>query len=183
MSGGLFNPVGGSGLYGLLQTKRRIFVSYHHGGDRAYYDAFSRTFCDQYDVIEDNSLDRTIDSDDVDYVRRRLSENCITGSSCTIVLVGCNTWGRKFVDWEIDVTLEKEHGLIGVMLPTGLNKLPARLWDNVHTNYAPTYSWAQIRASAAALMHAIEFANSRPKYLIDNRRERRYRNASFWEVA
>jgi hypothetical protein len=84
MSGGLFNPVGGSGLYGLLQTKRRIFVSYHHGGDRAYYDAFSRTFCDQYDVIEDNSLDRAIDSADVDYVRRRLSENCITGSSCTI---------------------------------------------------------------------------------------------------
>src|SRR6266446_4571048 len=76
-------PLGG-GLFGLAQTKRKIFVSYHHGGDRAYYDALSSTFHDHYDVIYDNSPERRIDSETVDYVRRRLSEEYITGSSCTL---------------------------------------------------------------------------------------------------
>jgi len=26
------------------QAKRKVFVSYHHGGDQAYYDAFSKAF-------------------------------------------------------------------------------------------------------------------------------------------
>jgi hypothetical protein len=66
-------------------VKHRIFVSYHHAGDQPYYDAFSKAFHDTYDVIYDNSLNRQVDSDDVDYVRRRIADNYITGSSCTIV--------------------------------------------------------------------------------------------------
>jgi hypothetical protein len=56
--------------YGILSSgfqspvKHKIFVSYHHGGDQAYYDAFSKAFHDTYDVIFDNSLERKIDSDD-----------------------------------------------------------------------------------------------------------------------
>lgn len=100
------------------RIKRKVFVSYHHSGDQAYYDAFSKAFCDTYDVITDNSLEREVDSENVDYVMRRIRENYISGSSCTIVLVGKDTWGRKYVDWEIKATLEKEHGLIGVRLPT-----------------------------------------------------------------
>jgi hypothetical protein len=63
--------------------KHRIFVSYHHGGDQPYYDVFSRTFHDTYEVIYDTSLEPRIDSDDVEYVRRRIRENYITGSSCS----------------------------------------------------------------------------------------------------
>src|SRR5258708_22776955 len=102
-----------------LQTvKHKVFVSYHHGGDQAYYDAFSKAFHDTYDVIYDNSLERQVDSDDVDYVSRRIPENYITGSSCTIVLVGKDTAGRKYVDWEDDATPDKENGLIGGFLPS-----------------------------------------------------------------
>ena len=82
-----------SGILGLAQSnqravKRKVFVSYHHRGDQAYYDAFSQAFHDTYEVITDNSLEREVDSDNVDYVMRRIRENHITGSSCTIVLVG-----------------------------------------------------------------------------------------------
>jgi Thoeris protein ThsB, TIR-like domain len=157
--------------------KRKIFVSYHHGGDRYFYESFSRTFCYQYDVLDDNSPERAISSDDVDYVRWRLSNAHITGSSCTIVLVGCQTWGRKYVDWEIDATLEKEHGLIAVMLPTGVGTVPDRLGDNIQTGYAPSYWWAQVMANAAFLKHAIEHAINKPAWRINNTRERRYRNA------
>jgi hypothetical protein len=191
--GGLldFGPKGGGllggGPFELAQIKRKIFVSYHHGGDRAYYEAFSRTFCDRYDVIDDNSPDRIIDSEDVDYVRRRLSDSFITGSSCTVLLVGRDTWGRKYVDWEIDATLDKRHGLIGVQLPSalllqdGTVGAPLRLLDNVNTGYALWLSWAQITSSAAELKRYIEIANAKPQYLIDNSRARRYRNAGIFE--
>jgi hypothetical protein len=132
----------GSGLRIPPQVKRKVFVSYHHLGDQACYDLFSRTFHDNYDVITDNSLERRIDSADADYIRRRISENNITGTSCTIVLVGAKTWGRKHVDWEIKATLDMQHGLIGVRLPTavmnpqGAVLVPDRLHDNIQSQYA-----------------------------------------------
>ncbi len=167
-----------------LQTvKHKVFVSYHHGGDQAYYDAFSKAFHDTYDVIYDNSLERQVDSDDVDYVRRRIAENYITGSSCTIVLVGKETWGRKYVDWEIDATLDKQHGLIGVCLPTAprnaQNKIivPDRLNDNIQSGFALWRSWQDFTASSAQLQQDVALAKSRSAKLIVNTRARRLRNA------
>ncbi|MFL9996305.1 TIR domain-containing protein [Paraburkholderia sediminicola] len=180
MSYGIF----GEGLRVQPPVKHKVFVSYHHGGDQAYYDAFSRAFHDTYDVIYDNSLEREVDSDDVDYVMRRIRENYITGSSCTIVLVGAKTWGRKYVDWEIKATLDKEHGLIGVHLPTAArnpndNKIvvPGRLHDNIQSGFALWLSWNDITASAAQLQRFVADAKSRSAKLIDNTRDRQLRNA------
>jgi hypothetical protein len=74
-----------NGLLSGLGIKRKVFVSYHHGGDRAYYDAFINAFSNTYDVIQDNSVERAVDRTNADYVIRRIRENYITGSSCTIV--------------------------------------------------------------------------------------------------
>jgi len=164
-------------------VKHKVFISYHHRGDQAYYDAFSQAFHATYDVIYDNSLEREVDSDDVQYVMRRIRENYIVGSSCTIVLVGRDTWGRKYVDWEIKATLEKEHGLIGVRLPTAPvsadNKVtvPARLHDNIQSGFALWLSWAQITAGPAQLQQHIAEAKARRPNLITNNRDRRLRNA------
>lgn len=105
-------------LLGQTSTKRSVFVSYHHGGDLAYYDAFSQLFADTYEIVRDNSVERRIDSNNSEYVIRRIREGFITGSTCTVVLCGAETPRRKFVDWEINATLDKEHGLIGINLPT-----------------------------------------------------------------
>ena len=60
----------GSGLLGITPPVRhKIFVSSHHASDQAYYDAFSRAFQDTHEVIYDNSLERQIDSENVDYIR------------------------------------------------------------------------------------------------------------------
>jgi hypothetical protein len=177
--------------YGLLgggipipqRVKHKVFVSYHHGGDQVYYDAFSTTFHDNYDVIYDNSLERRVDSDNVDYVMQRIRADYITGSSCTIVLVGKDTWGRKYVDWEIKATLEREHGLIGVQLPTAPrsteNKIivPDRLHDNIQSGFALWLSWQQVMASAVQLQHYIDEAKTRSTKVIVNTRDRRLRNA------
>lgn len=172
----------GAGFGGRALVKRRVFVSYHHGGDQAYYNAFSETFHDSYEVITDNSLERKVDSEDVEYVMRRIRENHITGSSCSIVLVGKHTHERKYADWEIKATLDKEHGLIGVRLPTApltpqnTVLVPARLHDNIQSGYALWVSWAEITASPQACRYYIEAANSKDKGLINNARARRIRN-------
>jgi MTH538 TIR-like domain (DUF1863) len=174
----------GGGFGGQPPVKHKIFVSYHHGGDQAYYDAFSKAFHDTYDVIFDNSLERAIGSDNVDYVMRQIRENYIHGSSCTIVLVGKDTWGRKFVDWEIKATLDKEHGLIGVHLPSAPrdptnNKItvPDRLHSNIQSGFALWLSWQDIVASAAQLERYVADAKSRNTKLIVNPRDVRLRNA------
>ncbi len=173
------------GMYGLgiqpkLPVKRKIFVSYHHDNDQAYYDEFARFFSEQYDVIQDNSVDRRIDSEDADYVMRRIRENYISGSSCTIVLCGPQTRWRKYVDWEIKATLDKQHGLIGVKLanniPDQLGRChkPDRLQDNIDSGYAIWTSWKSLTIDH--LKTCIENANSKNKNLITNDRIMRSRN-------
>ena len=165
------------GIFAGLQIKRSIFVSYHHHGDRAYSDEFTRLFADTYDVVQDNSPEREIDSDDSEYVLRRLREEHITGSSCTVVLCGAGTPQRKFVDWEIKATLDKEHGLIAVQLPTNQQFLvPNRLFDNTQSGYAVWISWAKLTANPEGLPTLVEQANSKSKTLIRNGREMRTRN-------
>lgn len=156
-------------------------MSYHHGGDRAYYDQFSLLMSQIYEVIEDNSVDRLLQSDDVEYVLRAIRENYITGSSCTLVLCGAETPYRKFVDWEIKATLDKRHGLIGVNLPTnpvnalGQCRVPERLNDNIVSGYALWTTWSDV-ADPARLKILIESANQREKGLIRNGRLMRVRN-------
>lgn len=171
-----------NGLLSGLGVKRKIFISYHHGGDRAYYDAFINAFSNTYDVIYDNSVDRSVDSSNTDYVIRRIRENYITGSSCTIVLCGSQTPYRKFVDWEIKATLDKQHGLIGVNLPSNPLSpnnyyiVPDRLNDNIQSGYAVWTDWATFTQSLQSVQQYIEVANSKPSYMIDNSRALRQRN-------
>lgn len=174
------------GLRNLIEqpVRHRVFVSYQHSRDQVYYDTFSRTFHDTHEAVFDNSLERRIDSDDVDYVIRRIREDHIHGTSCTIVLVGAETWGRKYVDWEVKATLDKQHGLIGVQLPTlplhpvtNCVDVPIRLSENIASGYALWVHWDQLTASSLALNAYIAEAKSRPASLIQNTRDRRLRNA------
>src|SRR2546422_11089305 len=134
--------------------KRKIFNSYHHGGDQQYYDAFTRAFADTYEIIFDNSLERRIDSDNINYVIQRIRDNYVTGSSCTIVLCGAETPWRKYVDWEIKATLDMKHGLVGVNLPSnrqnanGRYTVPDRLHDTIQSGYAVWTDWATFTQSA-----------------------------------
>lgn len=173
----------GNGLLsGLGVVKRKVFVSYHHGNDRPYYDAFINSFSNTYDVLHDNSVERAVNSDNADYVIRKIRENYITGSSCTIVLCGPQTPWRKFVDWEIKATLDKQHALIGVNLPknplsTG-NKyiVPDRLHDNIQSRFAVWVDWTTFTQSHEAVRQYIELAKSSSTQLIDNSRPLRQRN-------
>ncbi len=169
-------------LADLRPAKRKIFVSYHHHGDQAYYNIFSRKFADAFDVGHDNSLGRVVDSEDVDYESLGVCVSNISGSSCTIVLCGLETSCRKYVDWEIKCTLEEEHGIIGISLPSnsitiaGKFNVPARLNDNIQSGYAIWTNWAYATRSIENIKGLIELAISRPANLIVNSREMMSRN-------
>lgn len=167
-----------------ISPKRKVFVSYHHGGDQGYYEVFSKTFHDTYEVLYDNSLDRRIDSDNVDYVLQRIRDNFVSGSSCTIVLCGAETPWRKYIDWEIKATLDKKHALIGVCLPSnipaanGKVTVPDRLHDNIQSGFAVWTNWAEFTASIAAAKSIIERAIAKPGSSIINNRAMMSRNGT-----
>lgn len=165
---------------GYRPAKRKVFISYHHGGDQPYYDAFAKTFSDGYEIFSDNSPERAYNSDSSDYVRWAIAQNDITGSSCTIVLCGANTHQRKYVDWEIKYTLDRKHGLIGLWLPTlplladnGTQK-PDRLQDNIGSGYAAWLKWGTITPDL--LKTTIEASVAANNALIKNGRPMRQRN-------
>ncbi|MBV6342111.1 TIR domain-containing protein [Candidatus Magnetobacterium casense] len=169
------------GMMTAMKTKRpHIFVSYHHDNDQPYYDEFSRYFHEQYETVRDNSLDRRINSDYAEYVNRMIREDYITGTSCTIVLIGSNSHERKYIDWEIKSTLDKEHGLVGIILPTHVKNpsgeiiVPERFYDNHKRGYAVLEYWNKL--TAPLLTQLIATATGKPKSLIDNLRPMRQRN-------
>ena len=160
----------------------RIFVSYHHGGDQAFYNELWQKMQSKYVLVQDNSLDRRIDSDNVEYVMRVIRESYLTGTSCTIVLCGHYTPVRKYVDWEIMATLQKEHALVGLRLPTlplqanGGTIKPPRLQDNIDSGYAVWGNYLDVIANPGHLEKLVHDARSRSKRLIVNNRARRLRN-------
>lgn len=165
-----------------ITLRPKIFFSYQHATDQYYYNEFSRIFHDTHECVYDNSLDDAIASDDDDYIKQRIRDKFITGTSCTVVLVGPTTFQRKHVDWEIKATLDKQHGLIGVQLPNLLVQpnntviVPSRLCDNIKTGYALWLTWQQVIASAANFKQYVTDASNRPKDRIVNPREIKKRN-------
>jgi hypothetical protein len=125
---------------------RNIFVSFHQY-DEFEANVWCRRYGQYFNDIRSLGLDEFgdefaehINSDDSDYVMRRIRDEWIAGTSCTVVLIGKCTWARRYIDWEIAATLRNyddsdRGGLIAVQLPQagdqGWAKLPPRLEKNV----------------------------------------------------
>lgn len=172
-------------MYDLYGQKRKVFISYHHAGAQWYCDTLGELITDVFNIATDRSIDRAIDSDNAEYVMRRIRENHISGTSCTIVLVGPETYGRKYIDWEIKATLDKKHGLLGINLPENpinyqLNSCskPPRLQDNIDSGFAVWEQWNNVFMDPAYLNGLIEKAITQPKLLINNSRMMIRRNTS-----
>jgi hypothetical protein len=153
------------GLLAALTVRPRVFISYHHHGDQMYYDVLTKAFADQHELIHDASLEREINSEDVDYVSWRIRDEYIRGTSCTVVLCGADTPKRKYVDWEVSDTLDMEHGLVAIALPyarrdtTGI-LVPSRVFDNLDSGYAV---WVPDWASLTPQSFAAHIADARQR--------------------
>lgn len=141
-------------------SKHKVFISHYHVDDEEV-KKFVDKFAEKDDVfipkIVGDDYDTTINSDDSKYIMRKIREDYLTDSTVTIVLIGDETWKRKYVDWEIASTLRddpnnKRSGLIGIFLP-GKNKnnttIPERLQDNIDSGYADLYNYPYYSNSLA----------------------------------
>jgi hypothetical protein len=117
---------------------RNVFVSYAHRLDQDAADDFRKKFGIDKDVFSDRSLENqdighlTEDTIKNNYIRPK-----IRNSSVTIILIGKETGGRWWCDWEIYYSLLKttgndRNGLLGINLPNKEHWIPDRLQKNLH---------------------------------------------------
>ena len=140
------------------RVRHKTFISYHHD-DQPEVDDFIKTFDHDRDVFigravgSDQTLDELIQSDDDEYVMRRIREEHIKDSTVTLVFVGKKTWSRMFVDWELAASLHQgpkaglPNGVLAILSPELSSAiLPDRFGDNWNVGYANFYPYPQNRA-------------------------------------
>lgn len=156
--------------------RHKVFVSYHHENDQEHRDRFEKLFADVYNIMDSRSvrvgeIPRGIKVEEID---RRIREGHLRDSTVTVVLVGADTWRRKFVDWEIAATIRDtpanpRSGLIGIFLPShpsfGRDDydeyiIPPRLHFNVECGFAELYDWSESPRQVASW---VDLAFSRRK--------------------
>lgn len=173
-------------------TRRKCFISYHHA-DELEVENFIDTFDHNGNVliargIGANMSGDIINSTNDDYIKAQIREKYLRDTSVTIVLVGRETWGRKFVDWEVGASLRNTptasaSGLLAIALPSTANHadrpLPARVKDNVNgdNGYARWWKYPSTGEDLANLIEIAYSARTDKAYLRNNTRPLRMRNA------
>ncbi|MCB9450125.1 MAG: TIR domain-containing protein [Anaerolineaceae bacterium] len=169
-------------------VRHKVFISYHHA-DQDEVDNFINTYDHDKDVFIARALGAGLDetiiqSDDTDYVMRRIRELYLKDSTITIVLIGKCTWARRYVDWEIQSSLRSgetviPNGLIGIVLPSaGRSPIaPERLQlnlkgDKADEGYARWYWYPTKGSSLAAWIENAFQARTMRRNLIVNPRDR-----------
>ena len=143
---------------------RKVFVSYSHRLDQPAADDFRKIFADERDVFIDKSIREDIGESAASTIKARLS-SLIKDSSVTVVLIGEETGGRSWVDWEIYHSLRKSYGnarngLLGVKIPNKTHWIPKRLLDNI-PNMDLIIDWPRdYRTLANAIEEAFDAAKT-----------------------
>lgn len=172
-------------------TRHKVFISYH-GADIAAVETFIEDFGTEFiaKTVGVTDEDDFIDSDVTGYVMDQIRTKYLGDSTVTLVLVGAETWGRKYVDWEVYSSLRSSkyssvNGLLAIQLPTAQSaKLPARVGDNVtrdasgsDVGYARYFVYPGSKTSLRNWISDAYSARTTRASLIDNTRARRQRNA------
>jgi len=99
--------------------------------------------------FDDYSVKVPINSDNANYVRSQIRDK-IDGVSVTLCLIGYNTHGSDWVDWEIETSDEMGKGIVGMRLHSSSSDRVPDALDNVD---ADIVDW-----NIADVMEAIEDA-------------------------
>ncbi|PGM06381.1 MULTISPECIES: TIR domain-containing protein [Bacillus] len=158
--------------------RRQVFVSYHHKNDQTKAD-YLKEFYGQNNTLIDRSLPEALNSENDDYILSVIRTKHLKSSTVTIVLVGSETYKRKWVDWEIYSSLRSSdtrtrNGLLAIILPTA-TIIPARLQDNIDSGYAVKMKWENISWQLESKIQEA-FSKRQFPFLINNKRLRRQRN-------
>ena len=157
---------------------RKVFVSYYHRLDKAAADKFRTFFSDERDVFIDKSIRVDVGANTIRTIKKKL-RTLIADSSVTVVLIGSQTGGRWWVDWEIYNSLRKSHGnerngLLGILIPRKSHWIPKRLEQNV-PGMGDIISWP---SNYRTLVNEIEKAYDKRQNTPDLSAPLRQRNSS-----
>ncbi|WP_028525193.1 TIR domain-containing protein [Runella limosa] len=117
---------------------KNVFVSYAHRLDQDAADDFRAKFSLEKSVFSDSSLaNQDLSHLSDDYIKRNYISPRIDRASVSIVLIGKETGGRWWVDWEIYHSLrtqigKNQNGILGILIPNKVHWIPQRLLDNKH---------------------------------------------------
>ncbi len=164
-----------------MAVRHKCFVSYHAKNRVAvqrFLDDFEDVFIAKTVGVSDT--DDFINSENRNYVMRRIREEYLTDSTVTIVLIGECTQARKYVDWEIASTLRNDpengrSGLLGINLKSlgTRNAAPVRLQDNWtkddSSSYARYYAYPSSESTVRKWIQ--EAFDRRSTHTPDNRRD------------
>ncbi|MFH0985926.1 MAG: TIR domain-containing protein [Candidatus Omnitrophota bacterium] len=130
--------------------KRRVFYSFHY-----VPDCWRASQIRSIGALEGNSPVSDNDWEEVkrggDDAIKRWIDNQLEGKSCTIVLIGTNTAGRKWIDYEINKSWQEKKGIVGIHIhnlksasgiqsPKGINPFSSFTFNNgPFSNIVRTY--------------------------------------------
>ena len=154
----------------------KCFISYNSADKSAvddFCDNFSGSFLRRGLKMEED----IIDSDDTDYVMRRIRELYLQDSTVTLVLIGRCTWARRFVDWEVQASLRNPadgypNGLLAIQLWESYKTLPNRVSHNVDSGYAKFWEYPSGLRSLESMIDEAWEARFDKTHLIVNPRDR-----------
>lgn len=141
-----------------MSNRHNVFISYHHANDEYYKNEFERLFSGPYGIFETKAVsDGDIDPYNIktETTRQKIRDEYVRNATVTVVLIGTETWKRKYVDWEISTSIRateynSRNGLLGILLPTRADyntlkfnpyTIPPRLYDNYKCDFARIYDW------------------------------------------
>lgn len=135
--------------------KRRCFISYHPADEnevQTFLDPYSNAEVFTHRALGLDMANEIVNSNDTDYVMRRIREPYMPNTSVAIVMAGQNTWKRRYVAWEIAASLRNgfaspANAFLRIKLPScadGVQQYPDRLNDNLrpadHSDNAHCYA-------------------------------------------
>lgn len=119
--------------------REKIYLSYEYK-DEKYASVLKNVLNEKFEIVNLQSEIQSSES-----IKKNIKET-IKSSSIVIVLIGKSTYTRKFVDQEIFQALANNIGIIGIKIPnieaTDEIIVPARLADNVDSEYCLIYDWS-----------------------------------------
>ena len=127
---------------------RRVFFSFHYQRDvfRANQVRMSNIVDGRAAAgFEDASLWEKARTEG-DAAVKSLIDKALVGTTVTAVLIGPETFSRKYIDYEIRKSLDQQNGLLGIrihMLQDHRRQtcLPGRVPDALVATGAPVYDW------------------------------------------
>ncbi|MCC6302182.1 MAG: TIR domain-containing protein [Gammaproteobacteria bacterium] len=134
-------------------SSRHVFISFDHEDMNDVNLLRGQAKNDKLDLqFDDHSVKEPYDSANADYIKRQIREK-IDRCSVTVVYLSNKTASSKWVNWEIEESIKRGKGVIGVYKG---DKAPASLPSAFQKNGCKAVKWEH-----TALMKAIEDASTK----------------------